>query len=134
MVISTKNMHPNECGGMDWPHTIQTDFGAQLGHAEELQSDTTGDGGMIGRVIVYCTHRRCGARIGCGGAAVMTRHTLNGRPPRTLRDAARDPFDWIDGPHKAALPVSAAMRRIVAAVFAVAAVATVVVQAARVMA
>lgn len=53
MVISTKNMHPNECGGMDWPHTIQTDFGAQLGHAEELQSDTTGDGGMIGRVIVY---------------------------------------------------------------------------------
>lgn len=30
----------------------------------------------------------------------MTRQTLNGRQPRTLRDASRDPFDWIDGPHR----------------------------------
>lgn len=30
---------------------------------------------------------------------MKTRPTLNGRPPRTLRDASRDPFDWVDGPH-----------------------------------
>lgn len=35
---------------------------------------------------------------------MMTRPTINGRPPRTLRDACRDPFDWLEGPHKPAIP------------------------------
>lgn len=31
---------------------------------------------------------------------MQVRRTLNGRTPHTLRDASRDPYDWIDGPHK----------------------------------
>lgn len=29
---------------------------------------------------------------------MLTRATLNAQQPRTLQDAARDPFDWIEGP------------------------------------
>ena len=29
---------------------------------------------------------------------MMFRTTLNARPPHTLRDATRDPFDWLEGP------------------------------------
>jgi hypothetical protein len=29
---------------------------------------------------------------------MMTRTTLNGQPPRTLQDTARDPYDWWEGP------------------------------------
>jgi hypothetical protein len=31
---------------------------------------------------------------------MLTRSTINGKQPRTLQDAARDPYDWISGPHK----------------------------------
>ena len=27
---------------------------------------------------------------------MISRNTLNGRPPRTMRDASRNPFDWIE--------------------------------------
>ena len=30
----------------------------------------------------------------------MTRPTLNGRQARTMRDAGRDPYDWMTGPHQ----------------------------------
>jgi hypothetical protein len=30
----------------------------------------------------------------------MTRPPLNGMQPRTLREARRDPCDWISGPHQ----------------------------------
>ena len=29
---------------------------------------------------------------------MMTRTTLNAQPPRTLKDATRDPYDWWEGP------------------------------------
>ncbi|HMQ72893.1 MAG TPA: hypothetical protein PKA84_01360 [Rubrivivax sp.] len=32
---------------------------------------------------------------------MILRRTLNGQPPRTLRDAARDPFDWLEAPASA---------------------------------
>lgn len=34
---------------------------------------------------------------------MLTRQTLNGRQPRTLRDASRDPWDYVEH-HRAPLP------------------------------
>jgi hypothetical protein len=37
----------------------------------------------------------------------MTRPPLNGMQPRTLREASRDPCDWISGPHQGGRPSAA---------------------------
>lgn len=54
---------------------------------------------------------------------MLTRRTLNGRAPRTLRDASRDPYDWIDGPHK---PMTVRAERVMAWMFGACVVAWVV--------
>ena len=35
---------------------------------------------------------------------MLTRSTLNGRTARTLRDATRDPYDWMTGPTRRPVP------------------------------
>lgn len=40
-------------------------------------------------------------------SVVLVRHPLNARMPRTLREAARDPYDWVTGPHRGAKPTRA---------------------------